>query len=314
MTAESKWYEEVAPGVRRIAMPIADFTWLDIDLDQAQGDLNPWVPDRNAAELMRGRFTECGRLRVAEATLIRVEVPEELTDDQRPIQLSILLSPNQLVIARRGPMESLQEFTTDIVNHGTKLTPLIVTCELLDDLLDLVRRPIARTAERLREFEDQVAEPELLATNEQEIGEIRRSILQIERQLDPLQTLLKRLLVDASTTYHTKEVAALRELSERADWFQRRTQHQLDHARILTDQIHMQTMDDMSTSMYRLSIIATIFLPLSFITGLLGINVGGIPGSQEHHAFWVVCGGLLVVAVVTFIGVSRAINKRGNPR
>ncbi|MCH2161794.1 MAG: hypothetical protein MK085_07965 [Phycisphaerales bacterium] len=309
MTADSEWYEEVAPGVRQIALPNVDFTWLDIDLEQTDHSLDSWVPNPEAARLMREPFQECGRLRVAEATLIRVEIPPELNEKREEIRISILISPERLIIARHGPMESLEEFISEIVNHAVKVTPLIVTCELLDDMLDLVRYPISQTAEKLRELEDLVANPRDLADSEMEISEIRQEVLQIDRQLDPLQTLLKRLLVDASAAYHTKEVAALRELSDRANWFQRRTQHQLDHARILTDQIHMQTMDDMSTSMYRLSIIATIFLPLSFITGLLGINVGGMPGAKDGYAFWIVCGGLLAVALFTFMIVSRAIKR-----
>ncbi|MFC1356909.1 MAG: hypothetical protein G8D58_09745 [gamma proteobacterium symbiont of Phacoides pectinatus] len=33
--------------------------------------------------------------------------------------------------------------------------------------------------------------------------------------------------------------------------------------------------------MFLLAVITTVFLPLSFVTGLLGINVGGIPGADE---------------------------------
>ncbi len=47
--------------------------------------------------------------------------------------------------------------------------------------------------------------------------------------------------------------------------------------------------------MYLLSIIAAIFLPLSFMTGLLGINVGGIPGADNALAFPAVV--LLMVAI-----------------
>ncbi|HKJ21678.1 MAG TPA: CorA family divalent cation transporter [Gammaproteobacteria bacterium] len=35
-----------------------------------------------------------------------------------------------------------------------------------------------------------------------------------------------------------------------------------------------------------------MFLPLGFLTGLLGINVGGIPGANDKHAFAVVIAGL----------------------
>lgn len=44
-----------------------------------------------------------------------------------------------------------------------------------------------------------------------------------------------------------------------------------------------------------LSIVAGIFLPLSFVTGLLGINVGSIPGGDTPFGFPTV--GLLLIAV-----------------
>ena len=45
----------------------------------------------------------------------------------------------------------------------------------------------------------------------------------------------------------------------------------------------------MNKNLYLISIIAAIFLPLGFLTGLLGINVGGIPGTDVTWAFWAVC-------------------------
>ena len=53
----------------------------------------------------------------------------------------------------------------------------------------------------------------------------------------------------------------------------------------------------MNQTMYMLSIVAAVFLPLSFITGLLGINVGGIPGAETGWAFLAICAGLLVLLV-----------------
>ncbi len=46
-----------------------------------------------------------------------------------------------------------------------------------------------------------------------------------------------------------------------------------------------------------IAIVAFIFLPLTFITGLLGMNVEGIPGSQEPWAFWGVVGFCVVIGV-----------------
>ncbi len=53
--------------------------------------------------------------------------------------------------------------------------------------------------------------------------------------------------------------------------------------------------------MYVLSIVAGIFLPLGLLTGLLGINVGGIPGTENPWAFLVVCVFLAAVAILQVI-------------
>jgi zinc transporter len=46
-----------------------------------------------------------------------------------------------------------------------------------------------------------------------------------------------------------------------------------------------------------LSIVALIFLPLTFLTGLLGMNVEGIPYAHQPWAFAAVCITCLVIAV-----------------
>ncbi|WP_256094230.1 zinc transporter ZntB [Pseudomonas sp. 25 E 4] len=51
----------------------------------------------------------------------------------------------------------------------------------------------------------------------------------------------------------------------------------------------------MNRTMYRFGIITGIFLPMSFLTGLLGINVGGIPFSSSPYGFAIAC--LLMVSV-----------------
>ena len=47
-----------------------------------------------------------------------------------------------------------------------------------------------------------------------------------------------------------------------------------------------------------LSVVAAIFLPLGLITGLLGINVGGIPGAENGAAFWIVCALLVGIGAI----------------
>jgi len=52
----------------------------------------------------------------------------------------------------------------------------------------------------------------------------------------------------------------------------------------------------MNRTMYRFGIITCIFLPMSFLTGLLGINVGGIPFASSPYGFLIACLTVLAMA------------------
>jgi Mg2+ and Co2+ transporter CorA len=57
---------------------------------------------------------------------------------------------------------------------------------------------------------------------------------------------------------------------------------------IVQEELNSRLSEQMNRAMYTLSIVAAIFLPLGLLTGLLGINVGGIPGTESPWAFLVV--------------------------
>jgi len=53
----------------------------------------------------------------------------------------------------------------------------------------------------------------------------------------------------------------------------------------------------MSRIMYRFGVLTGIFLPITFLTGLLGINVGGVPLSNDPYGFAVICILMLIIGV-----------------
>jgi zinc transporter len=72
--------------------------------------------------------------------------------------------------------------------------------------------------------------------------------------------------------------------------------------------------DSTNSATYRFTWVATVFRPLSFLTGLLGINVAAIPGDHNPLAFWLVCGLLCVIATAWGIFVGRVTSPFGGRR
>ena len=70
-----------------------------------------------------------------------------------------------------------------------------------------------------------------------------------------------------------------------------------ERAAVTQEELASRVAEQLNQRMYALSIVAGVFLPLSFATGLLGINVAGIPGAETGWAFAAVCGALAVLGV-----------------
>jgi zinc transporter len=70
---------------------------------------------------------------------------------------------------------------------------------------------------------------------------------------------------------------------------------------VAQDELNSRLSEQMNKTMYVLSMVAGIFLPLGLLTGLLGINGGGMPGVNSPWAFIIVCVILVVTATLQML-------------
>jgi zinc transporter len=147
---------------------------------------------------------------------------------------------------------------------------------------------------------DALEEPrqlESIPVQRKQLAEIRRQAIALRRFLAPQREALNRLAADTSPLLSEQDRLQLREEYDR----QTRIVEDLDAAReraaVAQESLASQMAEQTNQRMFLLSIIAAIFLPLSFLTGLLGINVGGIPGAENPFAFTLVVIGLVGVGV-----------------
>ena len=71
-----------------------------------------------------------------------------------------------------------------------------------------------------------------------------------------------------------------------------------DRSKILHDELTSSLTEKLNRNMYVLSLITVIFMPLTFFTGLFGVNIGGIPGSESQDAFFTFAFVMILVAAI----------------
>lgn len=67
-----------------------------------------------------------------------------------------------------------------------------------------------------------------------------------------------------------------------------------ERIKLLQEEIAGRVAEANNRSLFVLTIVTVLALPINIIAGLLGMNVGGIPLADHLHGFW------LIVAIITF--------------
>jgi zinc transporter len=160
-----------------------------------------------------------------------------------------------------------------------------------DFLVALADRIVWRVTDTVDKCEDLVADLEdqvLEASSSSlrlDLATLRRQTITLRRYLAPQRDAFAKLVTEKITWFDDDSRLRLREVSDRLI----RNIEDLDAVReraaVTQEELLSRLSDQMNTRMYVLSVVAAIFLPLGFLTGLLGINVGGIPGAEYPWAF-----------------------------
>ena len=133
------------------------------------------------------------------------------------------------------------------------------------------------------------------------LGIVRRQAAAIRRYLAPQRDALERLVRSHADILSDKEVYDMREESDRLTRQLEDLDLAREHALVTQEELMNRVAQEQNSRMYLLSVVAAIFLPLTFVTGLLGMNVAGLPGIENPNGF------TISVVIMTAFGIGLAI-------
>jgi zinc transporter len=212
------------------------------------------------------------------------------------VSLRIWVDQNRVISTGKRRLLSVEELSNAISqgkgpkNAGEFLVE--ISAGLLAQM-SLVIQEVEDDADRLEE--------EVLLSESQELrihlGSIRRQVIELRRYIAPQRDAMATLQMKKITWLSEDDRIRLREVSDHITRFVENLDSIRDRAAILHEEFVGRLSDSINRRIYILSVMAAIFLPLSFLTGLLGINIGGIPGAENKQAFTIFCLCLLIVVL-----------------
>ncbi len=227
------------------------------------------------------------------------------SDPDDMVALRMSFEENRVITIRHRrvmAINDIQEATE--AGRGPKSAVGFLTM-VIDRIVNRMGDVVAEIDDQVDELEDTVLTAESYELRSQ-LAKIRRQIIGLRRYIAPQRDVMARLQNEPLEWFSDKAKLHLRELLERTARFVEDLDSARDRAAITQEELNNRLSEQMNKAMYLLSIVAAIFLPLSLLTGLLGINVGGIPGAENKWAFLLVTF-LLVLIALMLIGLFRRL-------
>lgn len=129
-----------------------------------------------------------------------------------------------------------------------------------------------------------------------EVAGTRARAIAYRRFVAPQRQALERLAALECDWLEDDDRLHLREAADRFARMTEELESIRERAALMHEQITDLRSEMIDTRALLISIVALVFLPLTFLTGLLGMNVNGIPFAHEPWAFWGVVGVCVVIA------------------
>ena len=219
--------------------------------------------------------------------------PEELSKQT----MSFWLEKNRVIIASKLAL-------TELINipqwQKSKHAPLSTA--------DLIARMGTRAADRIEPLVEHLGdqldtiEDGMISNRDEDdardkLTRLRRSLINVRRLLWPQRDVLNTLEIEELSFFTEWDRARLREATARTTRLGDELQSLAERAALVHEQIIDARGEQMNRTMLILASVTVVAMPMTVVSGLLGMNVAGIPFSQSPEAFWFVVVGLFIIGL-----------------
>ena len=267
----------------------ADQTWI-----KAQSGLDDAARDAACTAPVRNGHTPAGS-----STVLSLVRASEGNDDEL-VGINILIEADRLLAICFGAASLVESGLSRSVGQQG----VVSASRLLAIIVNALVRPLESEIARIVESIDQLEDKAMAETDDglyDPVVLVARHVLILRRYLVPMREELSFLAMNIDELPGHSEPRYVRRAAEHPGRLISALDSAMQRVTLILDQLRKRDDIRMARAIYKLTIVGTVFLPLTFVTGLLGINVAGVPGAHDPIAFWLVCGFLIAVAVTSIL-------------
>ena len=215
-------------------------------------------------------------------------------DDIRRQSLTLWIEKGRVILASKLHLDDLLGIAQWRQSHHAPVTPADFVARLGLRAADRIEPLVEHVGDVLDELEEEILSARAPVLNARLIG-IRRTLITLRRALWPQRDVLNTLEIEDLSFFTARDRIRLREASGRTSRLGEELQALSERAALVHEQILDTRAEQMNKTILVLTAVTVIAMPMTVVSGLLGMNVAGIPFAQNPEAFWFVVVGLAAV-------------------
>ncbi|MDE1221007.1 zinc transporter ZntB [Vibrio aestuarianus] len=218
-----------------------------------------------------------------------------MNDNANPedmLSVRILYFNGALFSTRKIPSKAINAIREALLVGQGPQTLSEVIVQVIDGLNKNIDHYLSSIEEKITQYDTEIELSE-------DLMQTHKALLKIKRFIKPQLYAIDDYcnsdvaLANSKNLRLRHSVNTITRINETLDFF-------LGELEIIKGELRQYHAEKMNQNTYLFSVIAAIFLPTSFLTGLLGVNVGGIPGTESPVAFGLFCAALVGIFAVEF--------------
>ena len=281
----------------------AGYRWLHLDLTSPHVEdwLFAHLPERAAEALVqpetRPRALAHDQGIIAVLRGLNLNEGEDRDD---MVALRVWVSERLVVTVRRRRVFAVDDLRRRAAAHRMPPSPGMFLVALTENFTNRIEENGVALENRVDTLED------ILFLNDRdpcarELPELRRTVIRLGRFLGPQANALARLTHLDMPLIDDEAREDLDEIANRAERAVEEVQSTRDRLEALNDHLDQARNLRLARNSYALSIVAAIFLPMGFLTGLFGVNVAGMPGMDAAWAFPALTVATIAMGLLVFL-------------
>jgi len=216
--------------------------------------------------------------------------------------------PRLVVSAHVRPWRSIDQLREAVQSGHVFRSPIEILARLFRDQASVLVDIVRKSKKQVGPMEQQLL-ARRISVSRSELGSLRRMLVRLQRLLAPEPAAFFRLLNRPPNWIAEDELQNLQQSAEKFSTSISDAAALVERVKQLQEELSALVSEQTNRTLFVLTMVTVLALPINLVAGLFGMNVGGIPLAQERYGFFlVVCPLVVLTAFLAYWGLGRRRN------